>query len=102
MWVIFPSTPIPWLFLQNPRSRLSKYEGFIPTLRAQLAAAKTAIGASASGSKPDDFAFIGTEHGFVSVLEGDLKKAQGDTRVVVMMLGEDAAIDQSFWEADYW
>jgi len=96
---IHPYTPA---FPPEPPITDLQYEGFIPTLRTQLAAAKTAIGASVSGSKTYDFAFIGTEHGFASVTEGDLQKAQGDTRVAVMMLGEGASFDQSFWEADYW
>jgi hypothetical protein len=68
--------------------------GLVSTLRLQLAEARQAVGHTMS--------FIGTEHGYTSGALGNLRKALGDIRSSLMMLGEGAQIDFGFYAADYW
>ena len=78
-----------------PELATSSYDGFVPTLRAQVDLASSAIGVSKAP-------FVGTEHGFTTLAQGDLQKAQADVRVAVMMVGEGAAFDIGFYITDYW
>lgn len=67
----------------------------MPTiLKEQLQAAKMAKGAP--------IRFMGTEQGFTSSDNGNLKKAMGDIRLTLMMLGEGADVDFGFYIADFW
>jgi hypothetical protein len=68
--------------------------GLLSTLRLQLNEARQAAGRN--------IPFIGTEHGYASASLGNLKKALGDIRSTVMILGEGAQIDFGFYAADYW
>ncbi len=68
--------------------------GFVNSLRQQYADAQHAAG------KP--LRLIGTEHGLLSGKVGNLEKAEGDIRTTLIMLGEGAAFDLSFYIADFW
>jgi hypothetical protein len=69
-------------------------DGLRATLRLQRAEAALAIGHA--------IPVIGTEHGYPSATLGNLKKALGDIRATIMMLGEGASIDFGFYAADDW
>src|ERR1700722_14010021 len=66
----------------------------IDHLRQQLSEAEIAAGHRVP--------FIGTEHGYKSAELGDLKKAFGDIRTTILMLGEGAEFDLGFYIADFW
>jgi hypothetical protein len=66
----------------------------VPTLRLQLSEASRAAG--------HPLPFIGTEHGYTSVVPGNLTKALGDIRSTLIVLGEGARIDFGFYIADSW
>ncbi|MBC7489532.1 MAG: hypothetical protein H7240_05625 [Glaciimonas sp.] len=68
--------------------------GLPSILREQLDIAKKAVGR--------ELPFIGTEHGFKSVTDGNLNKALGDIRTTIIMLGEGAIFDIAFYVADFW
>ncbi|MER2520298.1 MAG: hypothetical protein ABTQ34_06385 [Bdellovibrionales bacterium] len=63
-------------------------------LREQLADATKAVGRK--------IPFISTEHSFSSVREGNLKKALGDVRSTIILLGEGASFVINFYGADFW
>lgn len=66
----------------------------MPTiLREQLAAAEKAKG--------QPVRFLGTEQGYTAADHGNLKKAMGDIRLTLMMLGEGADLDFGFYVADF-
>jgi hypothetical protein len=92
----------PYVPVFPPEPAASTYEGFVPTLRAQLNASRSAIGIPRIGQALSSIPFIGTEHAFTSLAVGALGKAQGDVRVSIMMLGEGAAFDIGFYVADFW
>lgn len=68
--------------------------GLPSILRLQLQMVTKAVG--------HPIPFFGTEHGYQSTTVGNLKKALGDIRTTLIMLGEGASFDFGFYVADFW